>query len=119
MVAADDVYNKPVFKYRAKCFSILALNASGLLLKAKWLELNGNRLYSLYVRVGKGGKRWRYKRTRSGSSFTHSLDYIAEKLTGKKSLDEACRKNLEVWCELRHTAVILPLIAPSSWNRPT
>ncbi|MFN3919513.1 MAG: DUF3644 domain-containing protein [Methylohalobius sp.] len=75
MVAAIDVYNKPDFLYRAESFTILALNAWELLLKARWLAQNRNRLSSLYVREGKSSKRPRYKRTRSGSPFTHSLDY--------------------------------------------
>jgi len=105
MVAAIDVYNKPAFPYRAESFTILALNAWELLLKAKWLATNRNRLSSLYVREGKGSRRPRYKRTRSGSPFTHSLDYLAKKLTEQKELDEACRKNLEALSELRDTTV--------------
>jgi len=105
MVAAIDVYNKPDFPYRAESFTILALNAWELLLKAKWLSINRNQLNSLYVRQSHGGKRPRYKRTRSGSPFTHSLDYLAKKLTEQKILDEACRKNLEALGELRDTAV--------------
>ncbi len=57
MVAAIDVYNKPDFPYRAESFTILALNAWELLLKAKWLAANRNRLSSLYVHQGQGGKR--------------------------------------------------------------
>jgi hypothetical protein len=105
MVGAIDVYNKPDFRYRAESFTILALNAWELLLKAKWLAMNRNRLSSLYVREGKGRKRPRYKRTRSGNPFTHSLDYLAKKLTEQKVLDEACRKNLEALAELRDTSV--------------
>ena len=105
MVAAIDVYNKPDFAYRAESFTILALNAWELLLKAKWLAMNRNRLSSLYVREGKSHKRPRYKRTRSGSPLTHSLDYLAKKLTEQKVLDEACRKNLEGLAELRDTSV--------------
>lgn len=54
MVAAIDVYNKLDFRYRAESFTILALNAWELLLKAKWLAMNRNRLSSLYVREGEG-----------------------------------------------------------------
>jgi len=99
------VYNKPDFPYRAESFTVLALNAWELLLKAKWLAKNRNRLNSLYVREGKGSKRPRFKRTRSGSPFTHSLDYLAKKLTEQKVLDEACRKNLEALVELRDISV--------------
>jgi hypothetical protein len=105
MVAAIDVYNKPDFSYRAESFTILALNAWELLLKAKWLAAHRNRLSSLYVPEGKSSKRPRYKRTRSGNPRTHDLDYLAKKLTEQKVLDEACRKNLEALTELRDTAV--------------
>ncbi len=57
------------------------------------------------MREGKGSKRPRYKRTRSGSPFTHSFDYLAKKLIDQKVLDETCRKNLEALAELRDTAV--------------
>lgn len=105
MVAAIDVYNKPDFRYRAESFTILALNAWELLLKAKWLTANRNRLSGLYIRQGQACKRPRYKHTRSGSPFTHSLDYLAKKLYEQKILDEACRKNLEALEELRDTEV--------------
>jgi hypothetical protein len=105
MVAAIDVYNKPDFLYRAESFTILALNAWELLLKAKWLAINKNRLTSLYVPERKGGKRCRYKRTRSGSYFTHAVDHLVKKLAEQKILDEACRKNLEALAELRDTVV--------------
>lgn len=105
IVAAIDVYNKPDFLYRAESFTILALNAWELLLKAKWLKMNKNRLSSLYVRESKGSKRPRYKRTRSGSPVTHSLDFLAKKLAEQKVLNEACRKNLEALDELRNTSI--------------
>lgn len=105
MIAAIDVYNKPHFPYRVESFTILAHNAWELLLKAKWLATNTNRLSSLYVREGKGSKRPRYKRTRSGSPHTYSLAYLARKLTEQKVLDEACRKNLEALDELRDTSI--------------
>ncbi|MGI6660956.1 MAG: DUF3644 domain-containing protein [Bacillota bacterium] len=37
MVSALEVYNKPTFRYRAESFTILAINAWELLVKAKWL----------------------------------------------------------------------------------
>jgi hypothetical protein len=105
MVAAIDIYNKPNFPYRAESFTILALNSWELLLKAKWLVINNNRLSTLYVRKESGRKHAPYKRTRSGSPFTHSVDYLARKLTEQKVLDENCRKNLEALAELRDTSI--------------
>ena len=49
-VAAIEIYNKPDFKYRAETFCILAINGWELLLKAKWLCENGNKIQSLYVK---------------------------------------------------------------------
>lgn len=50
MIAAVDVYNKPDFKYREETFSILAVNAWELLLKAFILKNSSNDPSSLYVR---------------------------------------------------------------------
>lgn len=106
MVAAIDVYNKPDFPYRAESFTILALNGWELLLKAKWLGDHNNRLSSIYVRQDKSGQRRAcYKRTRSGNLFTHSLDYLAKRMTEQRVLDENARRNLEALTELRDTAV--------------
>ena len=49
MVAAIEIYNKPGFPYRNESFTILAINGWELLLKAKWLDLHGNKKRSLYV----------------------------------------------------------------------
>jgi hypothetical protein len=84
MLAAIEIYNKPRFSYRAQSFAILALNAWELLLKAKWLSDNKNRLPSLYARQGGGPTRKRIKKTRAGNPMTHSLDYLADKLRENK-----------------------------------
>jgi hypothetical protein len=62
MLAGIEIYNKPRFIYRAQSFAILAMNAWELLLKAKWLTDNNNRVSSLYVRQGTGPKRKRIKK---------------------------------------------------------
>lgn len=105
MVAAIEIYNKPDFAYRGESFVMLAANAWELLLKAKWLAGNRNRLSSLYVRQGGGAKRQRYKKTRSGNPLTHSLMYLAAKLREEGKLDECAFRNLELLTELRDGAV--------------
>jgi hypothetical protein len=52
-VAAIEIYNKPGFRYREETFSILMLNAWELLLKARILKENQNRLRS--IEIGKDG----------------------------------------------------------------
>lgn len=106
MIAAIDVYNKPDFQYRAESFTILALNAWELLLKAKWLADNNNSISSLYVRDG-SGPRARYRRTRSGNPMTVSIDFLGKKLVETGAIHEACRKNLDALTELRDTSVHL------------
>ncbi|MBS1720437.1 MAG: DUF3644 domain-containing protein [Armatimonadetes bacterium] len=106
MIAAIDVYNKPDFQYRAESFTILALNAWELLLKAKWLADNDNKMASLYVREGTGPKA-RYRRTRSGNPMTVSIDFLGKKLVESGVVQEACRKNLDALTELRDTSVHL------------
>ena len=110
MVAAVEIYNKPGFPYRNESFTILAINAWELLLKAKWLGLHGNRKRSLYVyerRQTKSGKRTTkqfIKRTRSNSAFTHELAYLAKQLATRNVLDVSVSKNLEIMLEFRDCA---------------
>ena len=111
MVSAIEVYNKPDFKYREETFSILAINAWELLLKARWLKDNGNKLRSLYVtekRMRPNGKPYKHAKVRmtgSGNPFTHSLDYLAKRMAEKKVLADAAHKNIIALCEIRDSSV--------------
>lgn len=111
MISAIEVYNKPDFKYREETFSILAINAWELLLKAKWLKDNGNKIRSLYVTErknrpnGKPYKHAKVKMTGSGNPFTHSLDFLAKRMAEKKTLADAAHKNIIALCEIRDSSV--------------
>jgi hypothetical protein len=111
MVSAIEIYNKPDFKYREETFSILAINAWELLLKAKWLKDNNNKIRSLYVtekRTRPNGKPYKHakvKMTGSGNPFTHSLDHIAKRMVEKKTLADAAHKNIIALCEIRDSSV--------------
>ena len=110
-VAAIEIYNKPDFKYRAETFCILAINGWELLLKAKWLCENGNKIQSLYVKEyrrkkdGTKSKILRIKHNRSGNPRTHSLDFLIKRLLEQKYLDKTATRNLEVLQELRNSSV--------------
>ncbi len=110
-VAAIEIYNKPDFQYREEAFAVLATNGWELLLKAKWLAKNHNKLRSLYVteRVttakGNPSKKLRIKKTRSGNPFTHSIDFLAKDLVQKKLLDQTVWKNIQALLEIRDSAV--------------
>lgn len=111
IVSAIEIYNKPDFKYREETFAILAINAWELLLKAKWLVENSNRIRSLYVtekRVRPNGKPYKHpkvKLTECGNPFTHSLDYLGKKLLEKGLLPEPAYKNIKALSEVRDSSV--------------
>lgn len=111
MIAAIEVYNKPDFKYREETFSILAINAWELLLKAKWLRDNGNKVRALYItekRIRPNGKPYKHakvKMTGSGNPLTHSLEYLAKRMAENKTLPNAAHKNIIVLCEIRDSSV--------------
>lgn len=104
MAAAIEVHNKPSFLYRLETFVILATNAWELLLKAKWLHDNDNKMNSLYI-YEKRGNRPRIKRSRSKNPLTHSLDYLAQRLVEGKKLDKNAYENLQALAEIRNSAV--------------
>ena len=113
MIAAIEVYNKPDFLYRGETFSILAINSWELLLKAKYLKDNHNKMRSLYVmepvinKDGSKSKKKKVKLTRSGNPFTHSIDFIAKKLIEKGEMDQIVFNNIMALIELRDSAIQL------------
>lgn len=111
MIAAIEVYNKPDFMYRGETFSILAINSWELLLKAKYLKDNHNKMRSLYVmepiinKDGSKSKKKKIKTTRSGNPFTHSIEFIAKKLIEKGEMDQVVFNNIMALIELRDSAI--------------
>lgn len=111
MLAAIEVYNKPDFKYREETFAILALNAWELLLKAKWLKDRDNKLRSLYVlerkrrASGKPYQRKTIKLTACGNPFTHSVEYLVNRLRESGTLATAAAKNVVALAEVRDSSV--------------
>lgn len=111
MVSAIEIYNKPNFMYRGETFAILTVNSWELLLKAKHLRMNDNKLRSLYVfenranRDGSKSKRKVLKKTRSGNPYTHSIDFIAKKLINAGELNEIVWRNIEALIEIRDSSV--------------
>ena len=111
MIAAIEIYNKPDFLYRGETFSILAINSWELLFKAKYLRDNHNKMRSLYVmeiqknKDGSKSKKKKIKMTRSGNPFTHSIDFIANKLIAKGELDQIVFDNISALIELRDSAI--------------
>lgn len=105
--AAIEVYNKPVFSYRNETFAILMINAWELLLKAKRLEDNRNKVSSIYVKErvktkkGQLGKKERYRTNRSGNYLTCGItDLIKTEIS-----DSNLVHNLGLLIEIRDNAV--------------
>ena len=123
MVAAIEIYNKPGFPYRNESFTILAINGWELLLKAKWLDLHGNKKRSLYVYEhlltpsGKVSAKKTIKRTRSKAPFTHELGYLAKQLVNIKALDPSASQNIEIMLEFRDSATHFYNEAPAFETR--
>lgn len=113
MLAAIEVYNKPNFSYREETFSILAINAWELLLKARVLQLSNNKVSSIlkYERRQKADgtlseKLYRVK-NRSGTYLSISLFRAIDLLEAEygDKLGEPAKKNIELLCEVRDSAV--------------
>lgn len=109
-ISAVEIYNKPDFRYRGETFAILAINGWELLVKAKWLHENNNKIRVLYVKEkrqkkdGSRSKTLRIKRSRSGNPITYGLEYLAKKLVEQKHLEQNAWANIQALMELRHSS---------------
>ena len=101
--AAVEVYNKPRFSHREESFSILAVNAWELLLKARLLQITGNQLAAIleYERRqradGSQSKMLYRKKNRSGNCVTVGLFKAHDCLVSDygDTIPSAVRTNLE------------------------
>jgi hypothetical protein len=111
-VAAIEVYNKPGFKYGEETFAILMLNAWELLLKARILKENKNKLRSIEVweaKPTKGEKSSKPtpKKNRAGNTMTVGVFAAAQIVRGypKHSIDEYAVENISLLMEIRDNAI--------------
>src|SRR5271157_2187651 len=112
LISSIEIYNKPAFAYREETFSILALNAWELLLKAKLLSLCKNDPRCLYVyffpktKAGNPSKKLRVKRNRTGNIMTIGIEACIVAIEKKGTpVPVAVRTNLEALTEIRDNAV--------------
>lgn len=112
-ISAIEIYNKPDFKYREECFSILMINSFELLLKAKKLKDNGNSLRSIYemeYRTKKDGnksKKKYLKSNRSGNPMTISFSALVDEFSRGPNilLDQRCVENIYLLIEIRDNSI--------------
>lgn len=102
-MSAIEIYNKPNFLYREETFSILMINAWELLLKAKLLSDNANKLNILY-REALDGKH-KYKQNRSGNNLTKELLSMVSDFKNRNLIDENCVNNIYSLTEIRDNAI--------------
>ena len=115
ILASIELYNKPDFFYREECFSILAVNAWELLLKARILQVSSNSISSIaeyeYIKTKSGNKsKLKTKiKNRSGNIQTIGIFKAYDLLISKYSepMHESIRKNLEALVEIRDNSVHL------------
>lgn len=113
LISAIEIYNKPDFPYREETFSILALNAWELLLKAKLIADANNDPRAIYVyeqrRTKKGdwSRKAYIKRNRAGNPHTMGLSQLVAELDRDSStrLKPAVKRNLDALIEIRDNAV--------------
>lgn len=113
MLAGIEVYNKPRFPYRDEAFSVLAINAWELLLKARLLQLNRNRIGIITAkerrtnRDGTPSATQYIKRNRAGNPMSIGLFASFDRLVNDfdDSIPLAVRRNLEALCEIRDNSV--------------
>lgn len=113
MLAAIEIYNKPVFSYREETFAILVVNAWELLLKARLLQLASNKISALLVYEhrtkidGAASEKLYRKKNRAGNFSTISLFKVIDILANKygETLSPALKANIESIVEIRDNAV--------------
>lgn len=112
ILSAIEIYNKPTFAYREETFSILALNAWELLIKATLLSVSKNNPRCLYVyyapktKAGPPSKKLRVKRNRAKNIMTIGLDAGLVRLEKRGiTIPAEVKKNLDALTEIRDNAV--------------
>lgn len=113
MLSAIEVYNKPDFHYREETFAVLAVNSWELLLKARILQLDRNRISAIIQyekrRNADGSlstKRYR-KKNRSGNHVSIGLFKALDTLTSNygDAIHPLVRTTLEVLTEIRDNSI--------------
>ncbi|MGS0527316.1 DUF3644 domain-containing protein [Zobellia nedashkovskayae] len=98
-LAAIEIYNKPDFGYREETFSILLINAWEVLLKAKILKDNDEKIESLYIAHKENAGV--FIKSKSGNYRTITIGRALSLI----NLDETLRANLSILVELRDNAI--------------
>lgn len=113
MSAAIEIYNKPVIAHREETFAILTCAAWELLLKARLVQANGNKLDAIFEkepiprRDGRPAARNRTKRNAVGNPVTIGLREAIGRTRAMANdpLDRLCAENIQLVSEVRNNAI--------------
>jgi hypothetical protein len=107
MLSAIEIYNKSSFAYREESFSILAVNAWELLLKAYLLKINNYNKISIYELdpSSKSRKNKRPITNRCGNPKSISISKVIEKLKQQSLLSKNLEENIYSLIELRDNSI--------------
>ena len=113
MLAAIEVYNKPTFEYREEAYSILAVNAWELLLKARILQIDNNKIASIidyekrHLGNGRLSTKLYKKKNRTGNDTSIGLFKAFDRLANDyaDTINPVVKINLEALTEIRDNAV--------------
>lgn len=104
LMASIEIYNKPNFEYREQAFSLLASNAWELLLKAKIVHDNNNKLTSIYRRERNSTKFVR-------NNLGHILSISMRNALAKVQLPSDVRGNIEGLTYIRNETAHMGLLS--------
>lgn len=112
LIAAVEIYNKPSFRYREETFSLLAINAWELLLKARLLKDGNNdpKVIRVYeprkTKTGKSSSKLYLVRNRANNPLTISLSKCIARLDESSGtrLSPELKANIEALVAVRDSA---------------
>ena len=110
LLAAVEIYNKPTVEYREQTFAILIVNSWEVLLKARLVQLDGNRLRAIYQRQNDGRK---YRRNRDGEILSITI----ESALGAVNVPRDVRGNILGLVAIRNEAAHMGLLHSNTRER--
>lgn len=113
ILAAIEIYNKPYVEYREETFSILLINAWELLLKARILQLEQNKIAAILeyerrqLQDGTFSQKLYRKKNRTGNYVSIGLFKAVDRLTNdyEDKIPTVVRNNLEALTEIRDNSI--------------
>lgn len=105
MLAAIEIYNKPVVEYREQTFAMLFVNAWETFLKARIVQRCGNKIQAIHVR----DKTTRYRRI---AGTNERLTIGIRDALAQLEVPAAVRENVKAMLRIRNVSVHLGILSP-------